>query len=363
MSSPDQQGNRGLSKRRWLKQGVIILALLALVASGLTANADVVSIASTAAIYAIVAIGFNVLAGYTGQISLGHAGFFAIGAYTAGILAVSYNLPLLVTIPAAAVVSTLVGVIVAIPALRLKGPYIAIATLGFGVIVGKVAQNLDITGGSTGLQVPDPSLGFYTFHLGPNSTDNTAYFIFLLFIATLLYWAASNLLSSSTGRAFIALRDAPIAAQALGINLARFKVLAFAISAAYAGVAGALSINFTGHFGPDDFTLLLSILFLSMVVVGGLGTVWGSLIGAVLLTFLDSYLRHRTDINPELASPIYGLVIILVMLFLPEGVFGGLRKLTGVLVRRPAKILASQARTPDKTAETSNVAALAAKEE
>ncbi len=280
---------------------------------------------SLALIYAIVAVGLNLLFGYAGQFSLGHAGFFAIGAYTAAILTSSMGTPFVVALPAAGGVTAVVGFLLGFPALRLTGLYLAIATLGFGLTVPQlILWQGGLTGGAMGLH----GLPLATIPLGPFPaivfrTDQEYYYLALgmLILLTILAW---NVVHSDTGRAFICIRDSEVAARAMGVNLVRYKTTAFALSAFYAGIAGGLYANLIHGISPEDFTIFLSIDFVTMVVLGGLGTVSGGLYGAFLLVLLQNMLTRLPVVSQfkNLYVIVLGLILILTVSFLPRGIAG-----------------------------------------
>jgi branched-chain amino acid transport system permease protein len=271
----------------------------------------------------IIAIGLNILVGYTGQVSLGHAGFLAIGAYTSVLLMMKLNIPFLLALPAAGLVSALFGFVLGIPALRMEGPYLAIVTLGFGIAVEQILGILDFTGGRMGLHCPtfkvfgysldsDITLGSITL-----STDKQIYFLILI-ISILLIFFAINLMKSRIGRAFIAIRDSDIAADAMGVNLTYYKTLAFAVSAFYVGIAGSLQAHFITFIAPVQYNLILSITMLAMIVVGGLGSILGSILGAILFTLLPQLLAEYGWLNVVIT----GAIMILVIIFEPLGLRG-----------------------------------------
>lgn len=267
---------------------------------------------SLIAVHAIVAMGLNILVGYTGQISLGHAGFFAIGAYTESLLIIKFNLPMAVTLPAAGLVAAAFGFLVGLPSLRLKGPYLAIATLGFGMAVTQIIGHWDVFGGRMGLNVPQPQ-----FLAQALSGDQRKYLVIIPACVVLTILAA-GLMKSATGRSFIAVRDNEIAAETMGINLMKTKTLAFAVSAFYTGVAGGLMAHLLGFINPDIFNLILSIQFLAMVVVGGLGSILGSILGAILMTILPQLLSGFQN----LPLILYGAIMVLIIIFEPLGLRG-----------------------------------------
>jgi len=264
------------------------------------------------AVHCLVAIGLNLLVGYAGQISLGHAGFFAIGAYTQALLVIKLGLPFFVALPAAGLVAAAFGFLLGLPALRLTGPYLAIATLGFGMAVTQIIGTTEFFGGRMGLNVPRPD--FLTDAL---SSDQRMYLV-IVPLTVLLTITAVNLTKSRIGRALVAVRDSDIAAEAIGVNLTLTKTLAFAISAFYTGVAGGLMAMLLGFINPDQFNLIMSITFLAMVVVGGLGSILGSILGAILMTVLPQALS-RFDNIPMIAI---GAIMVAIVIFEPLGLRG-----------------------------------------
>lgn len=270
----------------------------------------------------IVAIGLNLLVGYTGQISLGHVGFVAIGAYAAthfirateasGVVA-ALGGPFWMAVFIGGAAAAVFGVLVGLPAIRLEGPYLTIVTLGFGLAVQQILINWPaVSGGRIGMFVPQPALG--SFVLG--SDRSLYYLVWTVVIGMSL--VAFNLTRSHVGRAFIAIRDSDIAAEVTGVNLKYYKTLAFAVSAFYAGAAGALLAYVMQYLEPTMFNLYESIYYLAMVVVGGLGTIPGAMFGAVLLTLLQYGLSHAQEYLPV----IYGGIVILVMALEPMGLYG-----------------------------------------
>jgi branched-chain amino acid transport system permease protein len=274
-------------------------------------------------IYAVVGLGLMLLSGYTGLFSLGHAAFLGVGAYTEAVLS-NAGWPFPVSFALAALISAAVGVVVGLPALRVKGIYLAIATLAFGFIVVEVfARWESVTGGNAGTHLKAPRFFDWTA-----DTDVSFYFICLAVTvgATLVIL---NLLRSPTGRAFVAIRDSEISAQSMGIHLARYKTLSFAISAALAGVAGALYAHKLKFISPDQFEILQSIDLVLMIVVGGIGSVHGAFLGAIFLITMPQaialakdYLPAAIGQAPGLQGTIYGLVLIAIVLFEPLGLYG-----------------------------------------
>jgi branched-chain amino acid transport system permease protein len=291
--------------------------------------------ANYVAINVIVAVGLNLLVGFAGQISLGHAGFFALGAYGTVLLMLKVGLPFFVALPLAALGTAVFGFLLGLPALRLEGPYLAIATLGFGLTVTQIIGRWDLFGGRQGLHCPRPSLGPLVL-----KTDFDLYWL-ILPLAVFLTVVARNWVKTKVGRAFIAIRDSDVAAQTMGVNITYYKTLAFAVSAFYTGIAGGLYAFSLGFIEPQIFNLMLSILFLAMVVVGGLGSVFGSVVGAILISLLNlklsvvhklpvvgSVLLHLSDTwfsvsgLPNVQFIVYGFIMFLIIVFEPLGLFG-----------------------------------------
>jgi len=280
-------------------------------------------------IYAMAGVGLMLLSGYTGQISLGHAAFFAVGAYTETLL-LTGGVPFPIALVAAGLLAGVVGVAIGLPALRLSGIYLAIATLAFAFIVEEILARWEsVTNGNNGLTVPAASLG--PLVLRPTGA---AFYYVAVGVLILLILGGANLLRSPTGRAFVAIRDSEIAAQSMGVNLARFKTVAFAVSAAFTGIAGAFYAHQLQFISPEAFTLVLSIELLVMIVVGGLGTLHGAVFGAIFIIMLPEVIGVAKDVlpaavadQPGLKTLLFGLIIIGVMLFEPLGIYGRWRKI------------------------------------
>lgn len=294
-----------------------------------------VYVANYMAINIIVVVGLNILVGYTGQVSLGHSGFFAIGAFGTVVLISKFHFPFLVALPTAALVAALFGFILGLPALRLEGPYLAIATLGFGLTITQIIGKIQMFGGRQGLHAPELSIG--PWHL---DTDKEFYYL-LMTIAVILLVAARNLMKTKVGRAFISIRDADIAAETIGVNLVFYKTLAFAVSAFYAGIGGGLYAFVLRFIEPELFNMFMSVMFLTMAVVGGLGSMMGPIAGGALLSLLDLQLRNILSVPyvgdwlkalsqsyftvtgvSNIQLIIFGLILILIMVFEPLGIFG-----------------------------------------
>jgi branched-chain amino acid transport system permease protein len=267
-------------------------------------------LASLIGIYALVAIGLNLLVGFSGQISLGHAAFFGLGAYGAALLSARTGMPFWLAIPVASVGTALVGAVIAIPALRLRNLYLAIATLGFGVVVQKmIFEWRSLTGGGGGLEVLPATLGGISL-----AVEGRMYYVILLALAFSL-WSSANLVRTRTGRALVILRESEIAAASLGIHVARYKVVAFGFSAFYTAVAGGLLANLVRYLNPESLNVNLSIMFLAMIVIGGLGSIRGALLGAAFYVVMPELFRSVKD-APGL---VFGISLMLVMVLLPRG--------------------------------------------
>lgn len=274
-------------------------------------------------IYSIAGLGLMVLAGFTGLASLGHAAFLGVGAYTQAFL-LGIGWPFLLSLSCAAALSAAVGVIVGLPALRVKGIYLAIATQAFGFIVEEVLARWEsVTGGNSGRNVPGVKI--FGFEVG----SGEGFYYVCLAICVLCTFGVLNLMRSGTGRAFVAIRDSEISAQSMGIAIAQYKTLAFAISAALTGLAGALYAHKLRFISPDQFGALQSIELLLLVVVGGLGSIHGAFLGAIFLIAMPQLISLSKDVLPAaigqasgLQGFVYGLVLVGIVLFEPMGMYG-----------------------------------------
>jgi branched-chain amino acid transport system permease protein len=278
-----------------------------------------VFLASVILVNVVVALGLNLLSGYTNQLSFGHAGFLAIGAYTAAVLTLRVpGMPVPVTLLVAGLLTAAVGLAFGVPCLRLGGLYLTMATLAFGFVITEAILNLDgLTRGADGLRVPAARLGGLAF-----STDVARYYLTAA-VAAVMVAAAVNLVGTRTGRAFLAIRESEIAAQASGVPVAAYKTLAFGLSAFYTGVAGGLFAFVVGFLSPDAFDVFLSVDFVVMIIVGGLGSVPGSIIGATVVTLLHDGLAAFQNYRPL----IFGAILIACMLFMPGGMTRALSRM------------------------------------
>jgi branched-chain amino acid transport system permease protein len=311
---------------RWTVAFFLVLFVAVL---PLTLHEYYLSIINLSLIAVVGALGLNILVGYTGQISVGHAAFMSVGAYTAANLAVHFNLPFWITLPAGGLMAALIGAIVGIPSLRIKGLYLAIATLAAQLIIEWIINHTPaISGGAqASIQVPRPTVAGYALR-----TQGDLYF-FLLFFAVLAIVATLNIVRSRIGRAFVAIRDQDIAAEIIGINIYRYKLLSFAISSFYAGVCGVLYTYYFGIANYEQFQIGVSIDYLAMIIIGGLGSVLGSILGAVFVTMLPIVIRlameplaglffAASELSSIVASTrlvLFGALIIFFLVVEPEG--------------------------------------------
>jgi branched-chain amino acid transport system permease protein len=327
----------------WWSYGVLLLLVLAApLAVGSYLQSQIVFVF----IYAIVGVGLLILAGFAGQVSLGHAAFLAIGAYTAGYMQ-RLGVPFLIYLPLSVVLTGAVGALVGFPALRLSGIYLVIATIAFGFIIEEVAARWEsVTNGNDGMRIKQIELfGFAV------SRDGYSFYYLCLGLLILVLVLALNLLRSPTGRAFIAIRDSETAAQSIGINLSVYKVVAFSISAGMTGLAGCLYAHKMSFISPEMFTLLLSLEFVIVILIGGVGSLHGAVLGSIFVVMVDPFLSYLKDDLPRgigelarsfgVANPgalqdtlaavggaaglkgaIYGLIIIVFIVFEPYGLYG-----------------------------------------
>src|SRR5471032_3090328 len=291
---------------------------------------------STMIIAAIAVLGLNLLTGFNGQISLGHSAFYAVGAYTAAILMDKLDMPYYATLPIAAVMCFIVGYLFGLPALKLEGHYLALATFALALSVPQILKYKwleELTGGVQGIVLSKPEAPFGL----PLSEDQWLYY-YCLIVMIILYWAAANILKSRSGRAMMAIRDYHIAADTMGIDTALYKTVTFGISAAYTGIAGALSASAIAFVAPDSFSFFLSIKFLIGLVVGGVGSLAGSVVGGVFYVMVDNsaqalstYVKSDLGLQFDLSAyTVFGILLILLMYLMPTGIVGGIY----ALVRR-----------------------------
>ena len=340
----------------WVKLAVLLVVLVAL---PLVVPGYRIFTLNYMAIFVIVGLGMNILVGDAGQVSLGHAGFLAIGAYTAVLMMTELGAPFPIALPAAGLVAGLFGFLLGLPALRLVGPYLAIATLGFGLAVTQIIGHSALFGGHMGLVVPAATLGPLSL-----SGDVEKYYV-IVGTALLLALCARNLSVTRVGRALRAIRDSEIAAATMGVDVAFYKTLSFALSAAFAGIAGGLLALMTGFISPGVFTFTLSLIFLAMVVIGGLGSITGAVLGSLVMGYLHlemDVFQELPLLGPALESfsarfmstaglpnvgwVATGLLIVLTILFEPRGLHGLLLRLRAAVGRGRAAAAAVGSRAP-----------------
>jgi branched-chain amino acid transport system permease protein len=287
-------------------------------------------------VYAIALLGLNMLTGYNGQISLGHGAFYAIGAYTAAIMMDKMGAPYWITLPVAGVICLIMGFLFGLPALRLEGHYLALATFALGVALPQLLKYKHLegwTGGVQGIVITKPDAPFGL----PLNQDQWLYF-FALAVLLFMFWLGWNILRGRIGRAMLAIRDQPIAAAAMGVDNAMYKSLTFGVSAMFTGVAGALGAIAIQFVAPDSFSIFLSITLLVGIVVGGLASISGAIYGAFFIQFVPNI---ADKISKSAPWAIYGIFLILCMYFLPYGVVGGIRMLRARFAARSVKAVGS----------------------
>lgn len=311
------------------QKAAIIQALLALIVAGIPLVINdqyIFHVLIMAGVYVVLAISLNLLLGSTGLFSLGHAAFYGIGAYASALLSIKLQLPFILTFLLGGLIAALIGGMIAFPALRLKGIFLAIGTLGFNEIVRLLAINLDeLTGGPAGLPgISQPVI------LGLDISQPRDYYIAMLVFAALTYGIFQRVLTTRPGRALIAIRDDEIAARSMGIHVTQYKVAAFVISSFFAGLAGSFFAHYMTYISPDNFGLSESFGILAMIALGGIGNLAGSVVGALVLVIIPESFRFLQDYRQF----IYGLTIISIMLVLPQGIAGWYSQFILILYKR-----------------------------
>ena len=302
-------------KKKLLAYGLIVLfAVLPLILS----DDYLLRILIMSGIFIILSLSLNLVTGYTGQFCLGWAAFYGIGAYTSALLVMKLDFPFWLSMPLGGLMSAVFGVVLGVPTLRLKDIYLAITTLGFGEIIRLIMLNwTDLTRGSMGLPgIPSPKLFSYEF------SSNISYYYLIMVLVLITVFAIRRIIDSRIGRALIAIREDDLAAKTMGIDITGYKVLAFAVGAFFAGIAGAFYAHYSSFIDPHTFSFSESIIILAMVVLGGMGSIWGSILGAVVLTIAPEALRELSDYR----MIIFGLIMMVVMLVRPQGIMGRTEK-------------------------------------
>jgi branched-chain amino acid transport system permease protein len=313
--------------RLGLAGALFLLALAAALA--FLAKGYVLFQASMLLSYAVALVGLNLLTGYNGQISLGHGAFFAIGAYTVGVLMDKASAPYWLAVPAGGIVCLAVGYAFGRPALKLQGLYLALATFALGVVTPQLLKYKYLepwTGGVGGIVLTKPDAPF-----GLPLTADQWFYLYALAMAAVLMWLARNLIDSGTGRAIRAIRDHEMAAESMGVDNRHYKSMTFGVSAAFTGIGGGLSALAVQFVSPDSFTMFLSISLLVGVVVGGVGTLWGAAFGAAFIMFVPNLAEK---VSKDAAWGVYGVVLILFIFVMPGGVMGMVAKVRSHLRRR-----------------------------
>ena len=310
------------TKTHW---GLLIALLVLLFTFPLYSSGYLLSVANLIGITLIASLGLNILLGYCGQLSIGHAGFIAVGAFTSAVLTNVFELPFLVGLISAGFMAGFVGLLFGIPSLKVKGFYLAIATIAAQFIIIWVINHLKITGGFTGIAVPYASIGGLVFD------SEASMFYLIMVIAVLCTFFAKNLARTRIGRAFVAIRDNDLAAQVMGINLFYYKLIAFFIGCFLAGIAGSLLAHWIGFMNTEQFSLMESILYVGMIIIGGLGTTLGPILGVIFIRLLQQVMMFVAPtieaIFPALpagfatgiAPMLFGLIIILFLILEPRG--------------------------------------------
>ena len=341
---------------KWLLAAAVLIALLVL--PFLVKNYRVFQF-NLVLVYAIAVLGLNLLTGFNGQFSLGHGAFYAIGAYTAASLMDHAGMPYWMTLPIAAAVCFGFGLLMGFPALRLGGHYLALATYALALAVPQLLKYKKIegiTGGVQGIVLTKPEPPFTFKFLGQSLNSDRWLYFFTLAVAILMFFLAWRLVRGRVGRALIAIRDHPIAATAMGINLPVFKTLTFGVSAAFTGVAGALGAICVAFVSPDSFSVLLSISFLVGVVIGGLASISGAIFGAIFIQFVPNI---ADEISKAAPSAIFGVALIGAMYLMPGGVMGTAKVLWSRHKQRQASATSATSAAAADSARLTSTAAKA----
>src|SRR5689334_10517783 len=328
MRQPPQLAIAGIPMTTWR---LVMLALGAaiLIAIPMVLKNFFIFQITLAIIYAVAILGLNLLTGFNGQFSLGHSAFYAIGAYATAIMMDGFDVNYLWTLPVAAIVCFVFGFLFGLPALRLEGVYLALATFALAIAIPQVLKSTLVehwTGGVQGITIIKPDAPFGL----PLNSDQWLY-VFTVAVAAVMYICAENLVKSRTGRALVAIRDHPIAASAMGINVSLYKSLTFGVSALYTGVAGALGAIAISFVAPDSFTFVLAIALFVGLVVGGVASIPGTIVGGFFVLFVPNIAEQ---FSKGLAGAVYGVILLLVIYLMPTGAAGLARLVTAKLMQR-----------------------------
>jgi branched-chain amino acid transport system permease protein len=324
----NQSYAQDMAMLRTRTQWVILFAFLALLFTcPLFVSNRMLTVMTIMGISIISVLGLSILTGYCNQISIGHAGFMAVGAYVSGILTAKLGLSFWAALPCAALAAGLVGVLFGLPSLKIKGFYLIMATIAaYFIIIWVILQFRDITGGGDGLAVPRPEIGSFVFK------SKASYFYLVMIIACLATFVANNIVRTRAGRAFIAIRDNELAAEVMGVNVWAYKLLAFFLGCVFAGVAGSLLVHYVAFATVDQFPFINSVWYLGMLIVGGMGSTIGVIFGVVALKLLDELVTTVGPILSAVVAPqaaaslsliMRGLVIIIFLIFEPRGLAHG----------------------------------------
>ncbi len=308
MRGDTMKGFRKIPGALWVLLAVILILF------AISSRAYYLTLFVFCGIYVIAVSGLDILFGYSGQISLGHAAFFAMGSYVSAILAVSFGTPVFLCILIGSAASTLLGFVVAVPASRLINMFLSLLTVAFGQMAYTFAKQAEaVTGGTGGIKrIPKPGL------FGYEISSNMEFAVLILLICVVMLFVKHRIVNSSTGRALMSIRENVVAANGIGIHVSRYKITAFMISAFYTGLGGALYAHYVGYIGPETFTATQSQLFLTMLLFGGSGNLLGPVIGAVILSLINETLAGFSNYR----NLIYGFVVLIAVLFMPRGLFG-----------------------------------------
>lgn len=333
--------DKSIIAKTYLKYAIIVGVLFAIYGIALICiqrgilDSYTLRVVKTAGIYMVAALGLNLILGYTGQLTMGHAAFMSIGAYASAIMTQKFNAPFLVALLVGIIASAILAAAIGYPILRLKGDYLAICTLGFGEIVKVVIQNIDYVGGARGM----------------TSIPVKSSLMVIFFSVAICFALIKNLIHSSKGRAIMAVREDDIAAEAMGINPTKYKMTAFIIGSSMAGLAGGLYAHFNTFIDPVSFNYAKSFDFITYVVLGGMGSVSGTVVGTSILVFLPESLRGLSSVFKENRMLIYAIMLVALMIFRPNGILGTKEITVKGIVGWVKKVIAKVTHKDEKTAK------------